>query len=145
MSARSELRDRAEQSAELLVGLLGDEIDERLLDGATRLLHEMPQRSPMLDEAKLLADAVNLDDFGASGLVQQMGQLTRQGEGLKQLIEGCAAREKYGYWDARLKDGSSAIPEEVSSVFAAVAASAHLVSPVTRCPTLPRGARSRSR
>src|SRR5687767_14550147 len=30
--ARTNLRDRAEQSAELLVGLLGDDIDENLLD-----------------------------------------------------------------------------------------------------------------
>src|SRR5688572_25542653 len=89
---RTSLRDRTEQSAELLVSLLGDEIDESLLDRATRLLHETPQRSPMLDEARLLADAVNLDDFGASGLVQQMVHLTRQGEGLAQLIEGCGAR-----------------------------------------------------
>src|SRR5688500_10022079 len=54
---RTNLRDRAEQAAELLVTLLGEEVDESLLDRCTRLMHETPQRSPMLDEAKLLADA----------------------------------------------------------------------------------------
>jgi len=102
---RTTLRERCEEAAELLVGLTAGEADELLLDRATRLLHEMPHRSPMLDEAKLLADAVNLDDFGATGVALQVIQLARQGEGLIQLAEGCEARELYGYWDARLKDG----------------------------------------
>jgi len=102
---RTNLRDRAEQSAELLVGLLGDQIDESLLDRTTRLLHELPQRSPVLDEAKVLADALNLEDFGVTGLFLQSIQTSRQGDGLIQLAQGCEMREQYGYWEARLKDG----------------------------------------
>jgi hypothetical protein len=102
---RSTLRDRAEEAAELLVGVAGDDADESLLDRATRILQEMPHRSPMLDEAKLLADAVNLEDFGAIGVISQAIQHTRAGEGVVQLAEGCDKREQYGYWDARLKDG----------------------------------------
>lgn len=102
---RGTLRERAEEAAELLLGVAGGEVDELLLDRAIRLLHEMPHRSPMLDEAKLLADAVNLDDFGAVGVMLQVVQLARQGEGPQQLAEGCEARELYGYWEARLKDG----------------------------------------
>src|SRR5437867_2458470 len=102
---RSTLRERSEESAELLLGVAGTDTDELLLDRATRLLHEMPHRSPMLDEARLLADALNLDDFGVVGVVLQVIQLARQGEGVNQLAEGCEARELYGYWDARLKDG----------------------------------------
>jgi hypothetical protein len=102
---RGTLRERAEEAAELLLGVAGGEVDELLLDRAIRLLHEMPHRSPMLDEARLLADAVNLDDFGALGVMLQVIQLARQGEGPPQLAEGCEARELYGYWDARLKDG----------------------------------------
>jgi hypothetical protein len=103
--ARPNLRDRSEQAAELLVVSFGSEIDEALLDHTTRLLHELPQRTPMLDEARLLADAVNLDDFGVIGLMNQAIQLARQGEGISPISEGCAKRELYGYWDARLKDG----------------------------------------
>lgn len=101
---RVTLRERAEESAELLLNALPD-ADETMLDRATRLLLEMPHRSPMLDEARLLADALNLDDFGVTGLVQQMIQLARQGEGVLQLADGLEKREQYGYWDARLKDG----------------------------------------
>ncbi|HSV12610.1 MAG TPA: hypothetical protein VLI90_00010 [Tepidisphaeraceae bacterium] len=102
---RTNLKERAEQAAEMLLGLLGDDVDESLLDRATRLLHELPHRSPMLDEARLLADAVNLEDFGVTGLIQQAVQLSRQGEGLMQVAEGAEKREQYGYWNARLKDG----------------------------------------
>ena len=102
--AKLSLRERAEEAAELLLGLTPD-ADEQLLDRATRLLHEMPHRSPMLDEARLLADAINLDDFGVSGLILQAIQLSRQGEGIMQLAEGAEKREAYGYWEARLKDG----------------------------------------
>ncbi len=99
------LRERAEEAAELLIGLAAADADEALLDRTTRILHEMPHRSPMLDEAKLLADAVNLDDFGVIGIVLLTIQLARQGDGVQQLAEGCEKREQYGYWDARLRDG----------------------------------------
>jgi hypothetical protein len=102
---RTNLRDRTEQSAELLVTLFGGDIDEDLLDRATRLLHETPHRPPVMEDARLLADAVNLDDFGITGLIVQMIQLARQGSGVVQLAEGWEKREQYGYWEARLKDG----------------------------------------
>ena len=102
--AHTSLNDRAEEAAEMLLGVASD-VDERLLDRTTRILHEMPHRSPMLDEARLLADALNLDDFGLTGLVQQTIQLARQGQGLLQLSDGLEKREQYGYWEARLKDG----------------------------------------
>ncbi len=102
---RTNLRERAEQAAELLVTLMGDEIDESLLDRAIRLLHETPHRSPVVEDARLLADAVNLEDFGVIGLVQQAIQLARQGDGVRQLADGLEKRDQYGYWEARLKDG----------------------------------------
>lgn len=102
---RTNVKERAEQAAELLVTLAGDDIDEALLDRATRLLHEMLQRSPMIEDARLLADAINLEDFGVIGMVQQVLQLLRQGEGVQQLAAGCEKRDQYGYWEARQKDG----------------------------------------
>jgi hypothetical protein len=102
---RTNLRERAEQSAELLVTAMGDSVPEELLDRATRLLQEMPHRPPMLEDARLLADALNLDDFGLVGLLMQLIQLTRQGDGIVQLSDGLDKREQYGYWEARLKDG----------------------------------------
>jgi hypothetical protein len=103
--ARTNLRERAEQAAELLVSTLAEDVDENLLDRATRLLQETPHRQPVLEDARLLADALNLDDFGVVGLVVQMVQIALQGDGVTQFSDAAQAREKYGYWDARLKDG----------------------------------------
>jgi hypothetical protein len=103
--ARTNLKDRTEQAAELLVTLLENDADEEQLDRATRVLHETPHKSPMIEDAKLLADAVNLDDFGVIGLINQTIQLARQGDGILQVADGAEKRELYGYWEARLKDG----------------------------------------
>jgi hypothetical protein len=102
---RQNIKDRTEQAAELLVTLLENDADEELLDRATRILHEAPHKSPMIEDAKLLADALNLDDFGVTGLIVQIIQLARQGDGIRQAAEGLEKREQYGYWDARLRDG----------------------------------------
>jgi len=102
---RTNLRDRCEQGAELLVSLLGSDVEEDLLDRSTRLLHEVSHRSPVIDEAKLLADALNLDDFGLTGLIVQTVQLGLQGEGVADLVTAAQKKEQYGYWEARLKDG----------------------------------------
>jgi hypothetical protein len=102
---RTNLRDRTEQAAELLVGAVGNEAPEELIDHATNILLAMPHRRPESEEAKLLADALNLDDFGVIGFVNRAIQLGRQGDGVNQVDEGNAKREEYGYWEARLKDG----------------------------------------
>lgn len=102
---RTNLKDRAEQAAELLISTLSDHAEEELLDRAARLLHEIPHRPPMIEDARLLADALNLEDFGVIGLLNQMIQLARLGDGIPQLAEGSEKREQYGYWEARLKDG----------------------------------------
>jgi hypothetical protein len=102
---RTNLRDRCEQGAELLVSMLGAHAEESLLDRTTRLIHEIPHRSPVIDEAKLMADALNLDDFGAIGLIVQTIQLALQGEGVDEVAAAAEKREQYGYWEARIKEG----------------------------------------
>ena len=102
---RTSLRDRTEQAAELLGAVGGDDdAPEELIDRATNILLAMPHRRPESEEAKLLADALSLEDFGAIGFAQSAMQLGRQGAGVKQLAEGSEKRELYGYWEARLKD-----------------------------------------
>ena len=99
------LRERCEQAAELLITWLSDNVEEALLDRAARILREAPQRTPMLEESKLLADAVNLDDFGVSGAVLLAMQLGRQNAGLLHFLTSFQKRDQYGYWDARLNEG----------------------------------------
>ncbi len=99
------LRDRSEQAAELLVGTLVNGFDGDLLDRTTRLLTQLPLRTPATSEARILADAVNLDDFGVTGLIAQAMQLARQHSCVRQVEEGFEKRQQYGYWEVRLKDG----------------------------------------
>ena len=102
---RSTLRERAEEAAELLIGIAAHDASEDLLDRTVRVLHEMPERSPMLEESKLLADAFNLADFGLTGLLDLALQTGQHGQGVIQFADGLEKRDQYGYWDARLKDG----------------------------------------
>ncbi|HYO09482.1 MAG TPA: hypothetical protein VER17_10965 [Tepidisphaeraceae bacterium] len=102
---RTNLRDRTEQSAELLVSAVGHDAAEELIDRVTNILLALPHRVPELDESQLLADALNLDDFGVVGFVTRAIQLGRQGDGVTQVADANHKREQYGYWEARLKDG----------------------------------------
>jgi hypothetical protein len=103
---RTRLKDRAVQAIEALPAMFDQAApDAALLERTISLLEQMPERTPKSMDARLLADTVNLDDFGVCGLIVQTIQLCRQGEGLAQLMDGAEKRELYGYWDARLKDG----------------------------------------
>jgi len=99
------LKDRCEQAAELLISTAADHVEPDLLERATTILRAMPHRNTKMDEARLLADAVNLDDFGITGLIMQAMQLSRQNAGVEQVADGFQKRRDYGYWEARLKDG----------------------------------------
>ena len=99
------LKDRCEQAAELLISTAADHVEAELLERATTILRAMPHRNTKMDEARLLADAVNLDDFGITGLIMQAMQLSRQNAGVEQVADGFQKRQEYGYWEARLKDG----------------------------------------
>jgi hypothetical protein len=97
-------RDRAEQAAELLISAAADDVDDALLEKTTRILQQLPQRAAKMDDARILSDALSLDDFGVCGLLAMTLDLSRQGGGIAQVVEGFEKREQYGYWDARLKD-----------------------------------------
>src|SRR5215210_4803433 len=94
------LKERAEQAAELVISAAEDYVEPDLLDRATFILREMPHRHTKSDAARLLADAVNLDDFGITGLIAQAMQLSRQNAGVEQVADGFQKRRDYGYWEA---------------------------------------------
>ena len=102
---RTNLRERAESAAEMLVGLLSDMGHDALCEQTVAILNEVHQRHPSAELPMLLADALNLEDFGVIGLVNQIISISRQGAGVVQVAQGMEKREQYGYWDARLKEG----------------------------------------
>lgn len=96
------LRDRAESAAELLLNHAPPDVDPAVVDRTNRLLRQLPHRSPASPEARLLADAVNLEDFGLTGVLSLMTSLALAGDGVSHLLDAWSTRERYGYWDARL-------------------------------------------
>ena len=103
--SRTNLRERAEAAAEILMSLAGHGENDALVDQTVAILNEVHQRHPATDLAKLLADALNLEDFGVVGLLNQTITMARQGAGVAQVADGMEKREQYGYWDARLHEG----------------------------------------
>lgn len=95
-------RDRADQSAELLLSVLGDIPPA---DRAAAILREIPLRNTNLDEARILSDAVNLDDFGACGVLGTAMKLARRNMAIDEVLDALIKRREYGYFEALLKDG----------------------------------------
>jgi hypothetical protein len=98
------LSDRCLQAADLLLGAIGSQAPEDLLDRATRILVECPRKGTALAEARVLADAINIEDFGVGGICRSAALLIRPGGPLSQLTDAYEKRDQYGYWEARLKD-----------------------------------------
>jgi hypothetical protein len=78
--------------------------DQALLERVELILRQVPLRSPQSNDARVLADAINLEDFGVTGLFAQAVQMSRQNACVAQVAEGFVRRQEYGYWEARLKD-----------------------------------------
>lgn len=104
-AGRSTTRQRAEDAIEMLIRVAGKAAPEELLERSARILREMHHRSPMLDEARVLADAVALDDFGIVGLLGIAVQTGRKGGAVAEVAASIDKRVQYGYWEARVKEG----------------------------------------
>ena len=94
----------ASRPAELLIGGYSNSYDGNLLERTAGILRDLHKKNPENEETKLLADAINLDDFGAIGFVLSAMNLSSAHGSLNQLAESFEKRESYGYWSVRLKD-----------------------------------------
>jgi hypothetical protein len=75
------------------------------LDMVVQILREHRQRDAKLPEARLLADALSMEEFGLIGLWNQNRQFHASGKSLEQLLKLWKAQHDYGYWESRLRDG----------------------------------------
>jgi len=93
--------DAAETAADGLRDLLspGD------LDIMLRILQEHRRRDTKMPEARLLADALAMEEFGLVGLWNQTRQFHAMGKTLEQMLKLWKAQHDYGYWESRLRDG----------------------------------------
>ena len=68
-------------------------------------IRQCSDRETTLPEARVLADADNLDDVGVLYVLRQFRQHQADGRSLEQLITSWSRQQEYRYWDARLNDG----------------------------------------
>jgi hypothetical protein len=92
-------------AAELAADQLKDLLPQNDLDTMLRILHEHRRRDTKLPEARLLADALSMEDFGMVGLWNQSRHHHAAGKTLEQFLKLWKAQHDYGFWESRLRDG----------------------------------------
>jgi hypothetical protein len=94
---------------ELGAGMMQEQIGHLLPAAALRIagdaIRQCNDREATLIEARLLADADNLDEFGVLNVLRQFRQYQSEGRSVEQLLASWARQHEYRYWDARLNDG----------------------------------------
>lgn len=85
---------------EHLAGLTGS----ATLEIAVEAIRQCNDRGANLIEAKILAEAENLDEIGAMYLLKQIRQYEFDGRGVVELLQSRNRQREYGYWEARIRD-----------------------------------------
>lgn len=102
-------RPTNEIQRELAAGLLQEQVCHLLPPQSLRVaadaIRECNNRETTLPEARVLADADNLDDVGVLYVLRQFRQYQHECRPLEQLLASWARQREYRYWDARLNDG----------------------------------------
>lgn len=100
------LGERGEDDgSELAADQLKDKLPADDVDLVLRILREYRLRSTVLGEARLLSDAIALDDIGLVGLWNQTRSFHAAGKTLEQLLRLWKTQAEYGYWETRLREG----------------------------------------
>jgi len=94
-----------DDAAELAADQLKELLPAADLELLAKILREHRQRETQLSEAKLLADAVTLEEFGLVGLWNLWRQFHAAGKTLEQFVKLWKAQHDYSYWESRLRDG----------------------------------------
>lgn len=92
-------------AAEMAADQLKDLLPQNDLDTMINILQEQRRRDTKLPEARLLSDALALEEFGLIGLWNQNRLFHASGKSLEQLLRLWKAQHDYGYWESRLRDG----------------------------------------
>lgn len=85
---------------EHLAGLVG----RATLEIAVEAIRQCNDRGANMIEAKILAEADNLDEIGAMYVIKQIRQYEFGGGGVVDLLQSRTRQSEYGYWEARIRD-----------------------------------------
>jgi hypothetical protein len=92
-------------AAELAADQLKDLLPPNDLELMLRILQEHRRRETTMPEARVLADALTMEEFGLIGLWNKNREFHASGKTLEQLLKLWKAQHDYGYWESRLRDG----------------------------------------
>jgi HD superfamily phosphodiesterase len=103
------LRPTSDLCRELGADWMMDRLDGIVPPGtlqlAARIIRESSNRRTQIHEAKILADAENLEDIGPQCVALLIRRQIADGKSLADLVASWKRQEEYHYWQARLKDG----------------------------------------
>lgn len=94
----------ADDAAELAVDHLKKFFSETDLEMVAGIIRESHRKDARLPEARLLSDALALEDVGLIGMWNQMRSIAAKGRSLEHFIRLWKTQQEYGYWEARLRD-----------------------------------------
>ena len=77
----------------------------RILRIACDAIRQSSAKDTQVPEARLLGDAIALDEMGAIYIVQQMRNYAAEGRDLAQFVETWKRQQEYRYWELRLQNG----------------------------------------
>lgn len=93
-----------ELGAGALEEMVGELLPERVVDTATRAIRECNDRYSKVLEARVLAEAENLDEIGLMYMLRQFRQTQAEGKPMENLFVTWNRQLEYHYWEARIND-----------------------------------------
>ena len=106
-NATGELTGRALREASVAVVRreLDRTIDSGQCERICNIMVEAESAQTLIVEARILADARNLDEVGAVGLFNELRRGSLEGRGVGDMLRAWQRKSEYGYWSARLRQG----------------------------------------
>lgn len=84
---------------------LSDVVAPALLDRAGRVIRNFADRETVIPEARILADAENLEEVGLASLWPSIRRGAGEGKGVQTMLDQWNRRKEYHFWTSRLKEG----------------------------------------
>lgn len=97
--------ENADDASELATDQLKNLLAEDEIEQVLHIIRDCPRRDTQLPEAKILSDAVALEDVGLVGLWNGAYKYHGLGRSLEQFLKLWKTQREYGYWQTRLRDG----------------------------------------
>ncbi len=93
-----------EYSTEVIAKKFKGVIEQLRIDKINRIIIQSGNRFTKMTEAMILSDARNLDDMGATGILNEFRRHVIGGKSVSDMLQIWKRKLDYGYWEARLKE-----------------------------------------